>query len=104
MSDLPTTDELIKLSKRRGLDRILEAIDEAFERGEDAEIDEWLRQIEPKELSTQNIVGILTFTIIPLFRGRLASRQAWYNKARQVLLEREDVRRVDRLIGNLKDD
>lgn len=103
MTDLPTAEELAGLPKRRGLDRIFNTFDDALQAGKEAEIDAWLDRTDPSTLSTQNITGVLTLTVTPPFRDKLTRRQAWYDRAKQVLLSRpDDSHRVERLIGNLR--
>jgi len=101
MTILPTPVEIKELKPNRGLDAIYNGFDEA----DCSDIDLWLNEFDPDELSTQNIIGVLSITMIILRMGRgsLDNRKEWVKKAEAVINSREtDSDRLERLLEGLR--
>lgn len=89
VSRLPSAEELSALDEESGLDLLFDAVDDALWAGHDnqdwSDIERWLKQLDPNDLSSTLIVGVLSTT---LSVKHLASRKRWFEKAEAVFYKR----------------
>lgn len=83
---LPTAADMMALPNARGLDLLFDAVDSALWAGGDREewpaVESWLDGLDPADLSSTLIVGVLSITL-PV--KTLPSRVRWVPRARAAL-------------------
>jgi len=96
----PSMDDLRSLGPRRQMDRIFEAFSDELFHGHQSgwsRINCWLDDVDPKELSLQNIIAVLSITL-PI-RDQVW-RKSWATKA-EIVVRHLTPGRADRLLAGL---
>jgi hypothetical protein len=99
--ELPSVETLMSLKDRKALDLLFRTVDDALWAGDPAQdwshIDSWVSNIDPNDLTTGLIVGMLSI-LLPMRDRNQSWYTTWYHRAETVLKAREPAQRVERLL------